>query len=509
MRNLLPSKKALHTALCGCAAGLGLLGLAGGSPALAQACNPATTPPYLFIVLDTSGSMNWAPLCSAADITAGDCSYLCTTGNCSVPLQADDPASKLFQLKSALYDGLIASEANGIQFGFATFNQDTLRAPSKHWLYTAGSGGPTIPGWGAFPPSGSSDVLGRVWTCDEGSGDDEVGCLSTNPADLSDAWELSRVRVLAKGGQAFNQAVTFYVRNAGIVYRVRYTPVAGGTLGSSLSLKVRLDRCLNAPCSSVTALGEPTVSFTPVSEYLVWQNGASRSQPIEYFGLSNAGDTSASNTCAGWDPNTDSASDAYSGYSLRWPTVTDGRGSDFDAGDVLPFDWLTDHRQDILDRLAPNQIASPLALPDFRVSPYLNDALLTGETFLRLKDEGARPLFANGSTPIGASLQSFRTWWSSWEATASGSDPDWACRRHAVVVITDGEETCSGDPCTVADDLLTVDGVETYVVALDVTPGPSSVLSCMAANGGTTSPFLVHTHAELVQALKDVFTAVK
>lgn len=506
MRNLLPSKKTLHTALCGCAAGLGLLGLAAGSPALAQACNPATTPPYLFLLVDTSGSMNWSPLCTAGEVTAGDCSYLCTTGSCSVPLQADDPASKFFQLKSALYDSLNASEANGIQFGFATFNQDSLRVPSKHWLYQAGSGGPTIPGWGAFPPSGSQDVLGRVWTCDDGS---TVGCLSTNPADLSDAWELNRVRVLAKGGQAFNQAVTFYVRNAGIVYRVRYTPVAGGTLGSSLSLKVRLDRCLNAACTSVTALGEPTVAFTPVSEYLVWQNGASRSQPIEYFGLSNAGDTSAGNTCAGWDPNTDSASDAYSGYSLRWATVTDGRGSEFDAGDVLPFDWLTDHRQDILDRLAPNQIASPLDPPDFRLSPYLNDALLTGETFLRLKDEDARPLFANGSTPIGASLQSFRTWWSSWQATASANDPDWACRRHAVVVITDGDETCNGDPCTVADDLLTIDGVETYVVALDVAPGPGSLLSCTAANGGTTSPFLVNTHAELVQALKDVFTAVK
>lgn len=504
-----PWRMSLRTVLAGCAAGLGLFGLAGGSPAQAQVCNPATTPPYLFILFDTSGSMNWAPLCTVGEITAGDCSYLCTTGSCHVPLQADDPASKLFQVKSALHESLSASEADDIQFGFGTFNQDELMVPSKHWVYAAGSGGPTIPGWGSFPPSGAHDVLGRVWTCDEGSGDDEVGCLSTNPADLSDAWELSRVRALAKGGQAFNQAVTFYVRNAGLVYRVRYTPVAGGTLGSSLSLKVRLDRCLNAACSSVTALGEPTVSFSPVSEYLVWQNGASRSQPIGFFGQTNSADTRANNTCAGWDPNTDSASDEFSGYSLRWSTVTDGRGTAFDAGDVLPFDWLADHRQEILNRLAPNQVATPLASPDFRLSPYLNDALLTGETFLRLKDEDARPLFANGATPLGASLQSFRTWWNAWEATASASDPDWACRRHAVVVITDGEETCSGDPCTVADDLLTIDGVETYVVAYDVTPGPSSDLTCMAANGGTTAPIEANTHDELVQALKDVFTAVK
>lgn len=43
-------------------------------------------------------------------------------------------------------------------------------------------------------------MLGRVWTCDEGSGDNEVGCLSTNPADLSDAWELNRACTAANGG---------------------------------------------------------------------------------------------------------------------------------------------------------------------------------------------------------------------------------------------------------------------------------------------------------------------
>lgn len=510
MRNPSLWKRVVHTALCGCAAALALLGLTGGSPALAQVCDPDTTPPYLFILFDTSGSMNWAPLCSAADVLAGDCTYLCPTGSCHVPLQADDPDSKFFQLKSALHESLGASEANGIQFGFATFNQDELRARSKHWLYQAGSGGPTIPGWGAFPPSGSNDVLGRLWTCDEGVGDDEVGCLSTNPADLSDAWELARVRLLAKGGQTFSQAVTFYVRNAGLVYRVRYTPVSGGVLGSSLSLKVRLDRCLNAPCTSVTALGEPTVAFTPVTEYLVWQNGADRTEPMAgYFNLTNAADTSTTNTCAGWDPNTDTASDEYSGYSLRWPTVADLRGSAFDAGDVLPFDWLADHRQEIQNRLAPNQVATPLASPDFRISPYLNDALLTAETFLRLKDEDARPLFANGATPIGASLESFQTWWSAWAATAVINDPDWACRRHAVVVLTDGDETCSGDPCTVADDLLTVDGVETYVVAYDVDSVGVTQLACTAADGGTTAPYEANTHDELVQALKDVFTAVK
>src|SRR3954466_3219604 len=52
--------------------------------------------PYLFILLDTSGSMNWAPKTSGT----------CDSGDCFVPLQADDPASKLYQAKQSLYEVL-------------------------------------------------------------------------------------------------------------------------------------------------------------------------------------------------------------------------------------------------------------------------------------------------------------------------------------------------------------------------------------------------------------------
>ena len=45
----------------------------------------STTKPYLFVILDTSGSMNWAPKCTAAQVTAGDCDYHCETGDCAAP----------------------------------------------------------------------------------------------------------------------------------------------------------------------------------------------------------------------------------------------------------------------------------------------------------------------------------------------------------------------------------------------------------------------------------------
>ena len=76
--------------------------------------------PYLFIILDTSGSMNEVPE-TATNAFAF----------------SDDPASKLYQAKEALFE--VMSEFDDIFYGFATFNQDELRAARKHWIYTAGA----------------------------------------------------------------------------------------------------------------------------------------------------------------------------------------------------------------------------------------------------------------------------------------------------------------------------------------------------------------------------------
>ena len=490
-------------------------------PATAQTeCDPEAAP-YLFILFDTSGSLNRAPSCSQAEIDAELCSHLCAGYDCFAPLQADGPDSKLFQMKSALHEALSSPEAENLLFGFASFNQDALYARSKHWLYEAAGNGVTIPGWGGFlPAAGSRDVLGRVWTCDEGSGDDEVGCLPANPADLSDAWELARVRTLAKGGETFTSTVTFYVRHAGATYRIRYIPTGAWTPGVAVSFQVRRERCLNASCSAVDPAMTVTVGYTPVSEYLVWENGASRTEPVGYFGQTGAADSSAGNTCSGWDPNTDTTSDRYNNYSLRWPTFTgDPRGTYFTQGDVLPLDWLADHREDIQKRLAPNLVLDPLAVPDFRTSPYLRDTRFGAETFLRLKDDWARPLVATGSTPQGNSLRNFRAWYAGcaagtcpptygWYGVAAAQDPEFSCRRHNLVLITDGEDTCNSASyaCSAAASLYAQHGLRTYVVAFSANPVTSTV-DCIADNGGTTAPFEVHLRSELVQALKDIFVA--
>ena len=90
----------------------------------------SSTKPYVFILLDTSGSMNWSPKCTAAQVTAGTCTFLCPTGDCKVPRDGDDPASKFRQAKEAIYD--VLQDVTDLNIGFATYNSDDLAVGNKH-----------------------------------------------------------------------------------------------------------------------------------------------------------------------------------------------------------------------------------------------------------------------------------------------------------------------------------------------------------------------------------------
>jgi hypothetical protein len=501
------------------AVGMGIAGLAGARPAAAQDCS--TVAPYVFILFDTSGSMNWAPPCSQAEVDAGFCAWRCDQYDCWVPKQADDPAAKFFQVKQALYD--VLANTTGVQVGFASFNQDSLNVRGKHWRYQAGTGGVSIPGWGPFPSPGSEEVLGPTWSCDTGSGDNEIGCYAASPADLVDAWELARVRRLPKAGVSLTTAMTVFIRQSATTYKVTYTP-RSGSLGGTIQMTVAVLRCNNASCSTTTSLGAPTVTFTPVDEFLSWDIGdgsvLSRSNPqLSYFTQGTASDASAANSCAGWEPNTDSTADTSSGYDLKWPTTSDSRGTYFSFGDLIPQDWLNPHNTDVLARMAPN--ANPAA-PDFRISSYLQDRPTGAETFLRLKDANQRPLIASGASPLGASLNSFRKWWSGcttgicstgWASVAQAQDPDWACRRQYLIVLSDGDDTCSGlDACAQVSDLSSYYGIKTYAVGFGAAAGigaPGNKLSCMAAAGGTSAPYTPHLRQDLEDTLNAIFTSIK
>ena len=448
----------------------------------------AVADPYLFILLDTSGSMNWSPKDTAS----------CPTGDCYVPMQADDPGSKFYQAKQALYEVITGPSFPKSYLGFGTYNQDALSVKTKHWLYKASNNGVPIPGAGFFPASGATDVFGLTWACDTGSGDNKIGCSSTTPANLTNTWDVTRVRRLPKGGFPLSTSTQtdFYILNSSVTYKVRYQ-VSSGTYGSNLVVSVNVWKCTNSSCSNTSALvGSPTnVTFTSQGDFLSWDFSTSRTNPqLSYFPQATATDSSATNGCSGWDPNDDTNSDKSNSYSLRYPTATpqDSRGADFTAGDIVPMDWKVDQKQEVLRRLAPNTGAGA---PNYGISSYFKDSRVGSETFLRLKDENQRPLIAQGSTPIGASFLNFKTWYTTWSARAkdaskSDYDSSFNCRNKFLLILTDGDESCSGDPCAVANQLRSL-GVTVFVVAFGVTQqsgNSSNKLNCMADADHTFFP---------------------
>ncbi len=484
--------------------------------------NAQSGEPYVFVLFDTSGSMHWTPFCSQAAFDAGECSPLCTTGNCFAWANGDDPVSKLYQAKKVLYETIEA--ATRVHFGFATYNQDDLGILDKHWLYKPRTPGIELlsgnfyPDPGFMAPNGAqewTEVVGATTNCRSGS---VIGCDYRYPARMDDAWQLERMWRQPKLNDDLNTWLSFFVRDTdNRTYYVQYSHAGGygnERVGSdTVHISIRIRRYTIQPAAFVNSFDKTVVvpfdlvhtdldgDGTPdaPSEFLSWDNGA-RVGPRQR-GYTWEHDYRASGTCDGWDPNFPVArsgglvgnndDDVYAGYRLRFPNdVADFRdvpsGSTvFQVGDVVPFDWLDDQRETILDRLAPNRISEAATLdfiPDFGSARYLVDRESNGR--LVLKDEAERPILANGATPIGHSVRNFDAWYREWKKRADGTitipggeDQSFGCRRKFLLVLTDGEETCGNSPCDETRDLFDDQNVQTFVVGYGL--ANSTTLNCM------------------------------
>lgn len=519
-----------------------------------QLLRSGTGAPYVMVLFDTSGSMNWTPPCSAEDYAAGFCGYLCPSGDCAAPRNGDDPASKLRQAKEALYE-VIQELPNEINFGFASFNQDSLRVHYKHWLYrfsdTQAADQFALNGGTLFPASGREEVFGPTYGCDQdGDNDDsDKGCYANNndAADTGDLWEMTKVHRLPKLGYNQDQTIAYYVRDGGRVYYVR-TSQPGAvtqTLGdATIQLQIELFRCTGTPAdnpsnlcnasSERTLVGTRTYNYDLIGDFVKWENSINRNSPQGYdaVAFSNAGDT-----CGGWDPNSDDTDDPYSGYSLRFPdsgsfpfnppgTTNDWR---FEIGDVLPLFWGSNNRLEVLERLAPRLVdvgagiaGDPATDPEaFANATYLNHRRSGTQDYLRLVSTAERPLLPSGSTPLGAMLGNMRTWFHGcnstncsggaigWGTFAAQNDADYQCRGKYILLLTDGDETCGGSPDTIAGALNDEDGVLTFVIGFGLPSGGGNTLEDIAEEGGTGEPFFPRNKDELVAALRSIFVRIQ
>jgi hypothetical protein len=425
--------------------------------------------PYVFIILDTSGSMHQEVNCSAADIAAGICTTQCDNGNCLPRMMGDDPDSKIYVAKQAIYN-IMQSHPN-VNFGFGHFDQGALRVIYKYWYYrvasTQASGFITLDDGTQFPGAGQEELFGEpdpgeppsrpAWTCTNDNGGSSsfgnIGCFQTSPAHLDNAWEWERMRRYPKLGDANNRTFSYYFTQLGNgskpTYKITFSPVAGQVLGATpLLANISVDKCLDATCSGAghaVNKGNKVMTWNLANPTIYWEppfrlNGANAPAAADagtggdFYGWPTLEVFLGDRSYPSWpndysrrlEPNNDTpftgatGDDSYCSGSpnncidLLQPTTADslgrGPGDTFSIGDRIPLDWTTNQQILISQRMAPNLIANPSATPNFGIATYMADHRVNGEQALRLLNAQQRPLMPEGGTPTGQVMMSFGNW---------------------------------------------------------------------------------------------------
>jgi len=110
-------------------------------------------------------------------------------------------------------------------------------------------------------------------------------------------------------------------------------------------------------------------------------------------------------------------------------------------------------------------------------------------------------LRGTGPTPLANSLQAAKDYMAPIKACDAASAG--GCRRYGVILLTDGAESCQGDPVAEAAALRAV-GIDTFVVGFSVQASERAQLNAIAASGGTGTAFLVGDEDQLANALAQI-----
>jgi hypothetical protein len=110
---------------------------------------------------------------------------------------------------------------------------------------------------------------------------------------------------------------------------------------------------------------------------------------------------------------------------------------------------------------------------------------------------------ASGETPLANALQAVEDYLVPIRAT----DPSSGCRTYAIILVTDGAESCGGDPVAQAARLYDRYGIQTYVIAVSVLPSEEASLNAIAqagSGGARTTATFVRNPGDLVPALSAI-----
>ncbi|HYU31196.1 MAG TPA: PilC/PilY family type IV pilus protein [Thermoanaerobaculia bacterium] len=465
---------------------------------------------YLFIILDTSGSMN-LPL---AQSTA------------SLPGDGDAPGSRLYEAKKALYN--VIKDVDDVHFGLATFNQDQVRVVSKHWLYLPGEIGSTA-GWPLTGYPAATDVM----TFGASLGSTTAGSCA---APLSLATQRDEINRFSKLGKDLNTATSIWVSSGGGIYLLIVTKVSGGGPGSTdITIRLTTQGFGAGSCVPVSAPKILDVRMKPGApfDFLMYDGAVTEEGSLGFWSYQDVIATGTYGadrafTGKGWEGNYDSTFDPLPGsdpfesnisnddpwcqldssgtkrcLSLRFPTSRHPQyaaGTPYypeaDSGDLVASDWRQSDgsRNEILRRLAPNLRSQGLAAaPNFAIASYFRDTadFPSGVNAVHdLKLPGEVPLIAYGNSPLGRAINDFRCWWNgTTDSKCRGTraytqgfaslglqlDPEWSCRRPYLLLISDGEDNSTSEsPNADVAYQLSSAGVQTWAINVG---DPSSCLS--------------------------------
>ncbi|MCP4664357.1 MAG: hypothetical protein GY856_53920 [bacterium] len=422
-----------------------------------------TSKPYVFVLLDTSTSMN-----------------LTIEGEW-VHANGDDRRSRIYQAKEALYEAF--STVDGVHFGFAAFNQDRLRVRSKHWLYFAADSPENAEAIGRLPiawpaiepdnrieepvldedgaPTGEVTVSvdGDLLTVGqeflEADGATLIaGGSCAEPLRLADQRE--KINRFAKLGAAGDRTTPIWVTDGTRSYRLSFSNPSSPAPGQAqlrLRLRVEQVRSCRGPAFEPTAW-EEELELRLYREFLLWDDttaeveldaggetaaheqsggfwdwhdaegtyGCGDGKPFSGSGWegnydtgSPFGDSSLETIPAGGEQQVDTccadpAAAASCTNILKAATIRDPLldRRELDRGDLLPLHWQLDNQAEFLSRINPRHAAGGR---EFGVASLFEDQPDPTTGALPLKEPAQRPLIAAGASPLVHALNDFRCWY--------------------------------------------------------------------------------------------------
>jgi hypothetical protein len=457
---------------------VGGLILGSGNPAFTddtELLRKGAADPYIFILMDTSGSMNLG------------------LGDTWVPGGGDNPSSRLYLAKRALYE--VFSPVSNVFYGFAGFNQDGLYARSKHWLYYNDTALPASSSWPLDFPKADTDGLtdlidtNTIDTNGDGVADASDGIPETRISKIDGdvltfgpqfpvGTNITTVGTAASCGSPLDldttkgrrQAQSFalevlsaasspskmWVASGNSRYLLTIVKQAANnvTVYGQDRLKVTLTlqeydrKCDNtttgtAKTLDLTLRADPYINDYFVVDSTVTGNGNNAPETLaglwDWTDVVDSADFSQDHpfTGMGWEGNYDSNHDG-SLNSISGATNADRycNGANcttlkpiiqtsissvarvLDRGDVLPLDWNDNNRTDFLDRLSPTA-------GDYGMATYFTNAAAASGILLP-RNNNVVPLIAEGKSPLNKAIVDFRCFYLGKEGNNNNKCPDTA-----------------------------------------------------------------------------------